>query len=136
MSLVTSATFFLGLGLSAPLIMSALGLFRRSLRTTQIPPTQERVLVLGASSGIGRSIAHAYAARGARVCVVGRREKELASVVGECEVRAREVGHITNGEKRVISAVADFTNAEDMVRVRDLVERGSLLLCLGSQRRL
>jgi NADPH:quinone reductase-like Zn-dependent oxidoreductase len=34
-----------------------------------LPPHQERVLLLGASSGVGRDLALAYAKRGARVCV-------------------------------------------------------------------
>lgn len=34
-------------------------------------------LITGASSGVGKSIAKALAARGVRICVVGRREAEL-----------------------------------------------------------
>lgn len=86
----------------------------RSSRTRKILPTQERVLILGASSGIGRSIAHVYARRGARVCVVGRREPKVEEVVQECRIDQL-------GEDGMLGCVADFTNVQDMVRARSLI---------------
>ncbi len=44
-------------------------------------------LVTGASSGIGRATAEAFAAKGARVVAAARREGELASLVTEIESR-------------------------------------------------
>jgi len=86
---------------------------RRS-RTRKISPTQERVLILGASSGIGRSIAHKYAKRGARICIVARRAAKVEEVVHEC--------HAEKGRAdEILGCVADFTNVEDMIRVRNLV---------------
>lgn len=38
-------------------------------RELLLPPTQERVLLLGASSGVGKDLAVAYAKRGAKVWV-------------------------------------------------------------------
>ncbi|KAH9971245.1 NAD(P)-binding protein [Lactifluus volemus] len=70
---------------------------RRSSRPKLVPPGTERVLVLGASSGIGRSIAQRYAERGAKVCVVARRSAELAGIC------------------------ADFTRAEDLVSIRETI---------------
>ena len=77
------------------------------------------MLVLGASSGIGKAIAQLYAARGAKVCVVGRRKDKLDEVVQECN---RE---LTEGDRPNTFAIAgDFSNADDMVRIRTTLETG------------
>ncbi|TFK18754.1 NAD-P-binding protein [Coprinopsis marcescibilis] len=77
--------------------------------------TSERVLVLGASSGIGRSIARQYSERGARVCVVGRRMALVDEVVAECRNAA------PGGQGAVLGFQGDFANVEDMVRLRELL---------------
>lgn len=90
-------------------------------RTSIIPKNEERVLILGASSGIGRSVAGIYAGRGARVCVVGRREKMVEEVVEELRVQ---------GSSDVVGVQGDFTEVGDMERVRDvLVQRTSHHSC-------
>jgi short-subunit dehydrogenase len=50
---------------------------RRSLANT-------RVLITGASSGIGRELALAFSRRKSRVLLTARREQELAAVAAEC----------------------------------------------------
>ncbi|OTB09859.1 hypothetical protein K445DRAFT_323547 [Daldinia sp. EC12] len=77
-------------------------------RQSRICPTEERVLIIGASSGLGCAVAKRYAARGARLCLVARREEQLSNLAREC------------GEK-CFWVVADFSNVEDMVRVRERV---------------
>ncbi|KAI2615328.1 NAD(P)-binding protein [Hypoxylon sp. NC1633] len=88
---------------------------RAPSRCSIIWPTEERVLIVGASSGLGRTVAKRYTTRGARVCVVARRAEQLSALATEC------------GEK-CIWVAADFGNAEDMVRVRErlVVEWGGL----------
>ncbi|KAH9170314.1 hypothetical protein EDB89DRAFT_1888100 [Lactarius sanguifluus] len=88
---------------------------RRSRRSEFVPLSGERVLILGASSGIGHVLALKYAERGARVCVVARRGAELEQVRSECEVVARV-------PDAVFSVCADFTDAEALTIVRYKIE--------------
>lgn len=86
-------------------------------RYSKVPKLGERVLVIGASSGIGRSVARQYAERGARVCIVGRRETLVNEVVTECQ-------NVTNSSERedIFGVAADFANVDDMIRTRAFVE--------------
>ncbi|EMD34162.1 hypothetical protein CERSUDRAFT_117654 [Gelatoporia subvermispora B] len=104
------------LALSVPAFFLSQRLLQRSNRVQKIPRTQERVLVLGASSGIGRVIALEYAARGAKVCIVGRRKQELDKVKDECDTL------VSRDKSHVLCIAADITNVEDMVRVRSALE--------------
>lgn len=70
------------------------------------------VVVVGASSGIGRATAHALAARGDRLVLVSRSAEALADVARECAARAP--GTATAGEGEPAPAplvvVADVTD--------------------------
>jgi len=103
--------------ISTLLLLRAL-LKKRGTRIRQISPSTERVLILGASSGIGKEIALNYARRGARLCIVARRKEVLASVLQECQANG--------GSASAIALAADFSNVDDLINVRDAVERGSL----------
>lgn len=61
-----------------------------------------RVLVTGGSSGVGRAVALALAARGARVLATARRSDRLASLVGEAPPGSiiAEAGDVTNVDFR------------------------------------
>jgi NADP-dependent 3-hydroxy acid dehydrogenase YdfG len=89
-------------------------------RYSKVPKLGERVVVLGASSGIGRSIARQYAERGARVCIVGRREALVNEVVAECQ----GVRNMLSSDKQenIFGIAADFANVDDMIRTRTIVE--------------
>ncbi|KAI1330586.1 short chain dehydrogenase [Xylariaceae sp. FL0255] len=89
---------------------------KKSNRPKVIPHSQERVLILGASSGLGRTLTKQYAARGARVCAVARRKTQLEQLASEC------------GDNHCLYVPADFTVAADMLRLRDtlLLEWGGL----------
>lgn len=61
----------LWLALLVPLLLRLLKSKPLPSREDIIAPSDERVLLLGASSGVGRDLAHAYAKRNARVYVGG-----------------------------------------------------------------
>lgn len=72
-------------------------------------------LITGASSGIGRASAEAFAAKGARVVVAARRQDELASLVAEIEARGGTATAITTDvsaardvERMVAHAIETF----------------------------
>lgn len=87
-------------------------------RRTVVEPKSERVLVVGASSGIGKAIALQYAARGASVAVMGRRKPELQSVQADCQAA---------GSTKATAIVADFSDVDAMIKARNAVERGEPL---------
>lgn len=93
---------------------------RRLRRTSKISLQRERVLILGASSGVGRTLAHRYASRGAFVCVVGRRQPKLDEVVQECKDISEQAGF----HDRVLGLRADCANVQDMVQLREKVQKG------------
>lgn len=66
-------------------------------------------LITGASSGIGRATAEAFAARGAKVVVAARRQDELASLVSEIEARGGQATAFTT----------DVSKAEDVMGMVD-----------------
>lgn len=94
----------------------------RSRRGRRIAQNNERVLILGASSGVGRTLALLYAKRGARVCVVGRRKDAVDSARSECLAVA---GSSPSGG-HILAVAADFTDANDMVQLRSNLITGEL----------
>lgn len=93
---------------------------RRDRRPEILPPRAERVLILGASSGIGRTLAHRYAERGARVCAVARRAAELEVLRSDCEALAASVSS-SESDHLVLTICADITHAEDLITIRETI---------------
>lgn len=89
-------------------------------RTTAIPPETERILVVGASSGIGRAVALQYAKRGAKVAIMGRRNAQLEAVKKECDV-ARGIS-----EAKTLAVVGDFTDVDAILKAKSSVEKGMI----------
>ncbi|KAF7327109.1 hypothetical protein MKEN_00287000 [Mycena kentingensis (nom. inval.)] len=108
------------------LVFLALRLHRiRSARSRKLPRQTERVLIIGASSGIGRELAAKYAALGVKgICVVGRRAAMLDDVVESCKQRVlsglKHGG--TDSKTDLVALAGDFAVVEDMVRVRETLE--------------
>ncbi|CAE6515248.1 unnamed protein product [Rhizoctonia solani] len=93
-----------------------------SKRATAIQPSEERVLIVGASSGVGRATAVAYAKRGARVTIVARRSAVLEEVKQEC-LKVRSESGYAERKDAVLTVTADFSDEREMGGVRTAVKR-------------
>lgn len=113
---LSTATGILVVGLSTLYLFQSC----RSRRTSKVSPERERVLILGATSGVGRTLAHKYASRGAFVCIVGRRQSKLDEVVQECKELSERAGF----KDRVLGARGDCGDVQDMVQLRERLHGG------------
>src|SRR5215208_7352511 len=96
----------------------------------QLKPIEEQVVVLmGASSGIGRETALRFAERGAKVVVSARSEKGLASLVEEIQDKGGEAMAIPAdvSEFEQVKAVADGA-VEEYGRLDTWVHLAAVLL--------
>ncbi len=84
-------------------------------------------IVTGASSGIGRVTALAFARRGATVVAVARREERLKRLVEECRAYAPESDYVAGdlGERATAERVVDET-ARRLGRVDVLVNNAAI----------
>ncbi|KAK8844028.1 hypothetical protein IAR55_006822 [Kwoniella newhampshirensis] len=98
--------------LTLPLILPFLKSTPPPSREQILPPDTERVLLLGASSGVGRDLAHAYAKRGAKICLFARRKDALDKVRAECV----DLGAT---ESDLLIFAGDVTSTDDLVKVRE-----------------
>lgn len=73
------------------------------------------VVVIGGTSGLGRAIAAAYAARGASVAVSGRREEDASAVAGELGGDARGLGVDLAEPHRIADGLRTLGNVDRLV---------------------
>ncbi|CAE6462007.1 unnamed protein product [Rhizoctonia solani] len=115
--LISGAALLLGLSvLIRSTLLSSPG------RATVIQPSEERVLIIGASSGVGRATAIAYAKRGARVAITARRSAVLDQVKQDC-LKARNDSGYAEQKDAILAVVADFSDERAMESVRMAVKR-------------
>ncbi|KAK0551355.1 hypothetical protein OC846_003316 [Tilletia horrida] len=112
---------------AAALLLTASILFHLIRRRTSlsnrkrqriIAPASERVIIFGASSGTGASIAHQYAQRGCKALVlVARRKEQLHAVRDDCLAR------VPTGKPApsILCISADCTKDTDIVSLRKQV---------------
>jgi decaprenylphospho-beta-D-erythro-pentofuranosid-2-ulose 2-reductase len=70
---------------------------------TALTQTQHRVVIFGASSGIGSAVARRFATAGARIVLVGRDRGKLERVAADLEVR---------GAAKIVSQIADLADVK------------------------
>ncbi|KIM31064.1 hypothetical protein M408DRAFT_327957 [Serendipita vermifera MAFF 305830] len=107
-------------------------MFKPLSRVKRLSPTAERVLIVGATSGVGRNLANLYAKRGTKVCIIGRRQAQLEEVRAECI----QSGDAANIKSSILAMAADMTSAEDLVAVREYLEKewggvDTIVVCAG-----
>jgi NAD(P)-dependent dehydrogenase (short-subunit alcohol dehydrogenase family) len=129
--------------LALPVLLRVLKTRRGPSREKIIPPNEERVVLLGASSGVGKDLALTYARRGAKMyvsiflsfisCPVPKLGKECSADEGRCIfARRKEVLESVKAEclavglkvDRVICVTGDVTNTKDLVKLRYAVVKG------------
>ncbi|KAJ9112402.1 hypothetical protein QFC20_002189 [Naganishia adeliensis] len=88
-------------------------------RTSVIKATNERVLIIGASSGCGEDLAKRYASLGASVCVVARSKDNLEKVAATCRSLLPGGG----AANKILLYAGDICSPDDMVAVRELIVR-------------
>ncbi|KAG8817184.1 hypothetical protein FRC17_011333 [Serendipita sp. 399] len=133
-----SKRYYVGIATFLVAALLAKGMVSTGSRSKKMPPSEERVLIIGASSGVGRSIALLYAARGTkRVCLVGRRSPQLEEVKQECLARFSQFSRSKlEVNENFIVQVADTTRAEDLVTLRERLQAewggiDTLHICAG-----
>ena len=72
-----------------------------------------RVLVTGASSGIGEEMAYQYARMGASVFITARRESRLQRVIEKC----KQLGHKTAKYGYVAADMSNPTDTKTVIKV-------------------
>jgi short-subunit dehydrogenase len=106
-----------------------------------------KAIVTGASSGIGRSIALALAAEGARLCLLGRNSAHLEEVrrcaladSSEVCTHLADLGHEGQLEKVISKLVADYPELDILVHCAGAYHSGTVasapVACLDQQYRI
>lgn len=89
----------------------------------------QRVIITGASSGIGRALAAEYAGRGATLGLIARREEMLVQLAGSLPVRSYTYAADVRDARALAAAAEDFTaraGSPDIVIANAGVSAGTL----------
>ncbi|RCH89553.1 hypothetical protein CU098_002249 [Rhizopus stolonifer] len=86
---------------------------RKQDRKHKISLKEERVVIIGASSGIGKDCALNYAARGARLVLFARRKELLEQIKQQCKAA---------GSSQVVILAGDATAQNDLAQLAQLTK--------------
>jgi hypothetical protein len=88
-----------------------------------------KVVITGASSGIGKALAHEYAKRGATLALIARREDLLTQLAGSLPLRSYAYGADVRDARALAAAAEDFigrVGCPDLVIANAGVSAGTL----------
>ncbi|KAG0209254.1 hypothetical protein BGX33_005735 [Mortierella sp. NVP41] len=124
---MSTTAIALGVTIAAPLLIKTLTGPKGPTRTTTIPHSEERVVIIGASSGIGSELARIYASRRAHVVLVARRMELLQQLVQELNSAAGSI-HAVQGDVTLPEDVRRIT-IETLRALNGRVD--TLIICAG-----
>lgn len=101
------------IALAAGLLLSYYIFKQKQDRKHKLDPKDERVVLLGCSSGIGKECALSYAARGAKLILFARRTELLQELKQQCQ---------DAGSPQVEYLVGDVTLEADLVKLATLTK--------------
>ena len=70
----------------------------------------KKVVICGASTGIGEELAYQYARLGARILLVARREEELKKVVARCRSLGAQAANYVTADLTSLEAVKSLVS--------------------------
>ncbi|KAG0377334.1 hypothetical protein BGX24_006310 [Mortierella sp. AD032] len=123
---MSTTAIALGVAIATPLLFKLAG-SKGPARTTTIPQAEERVVIIGASSGIGSELARIYAARHAHVVLVARRMELLQQLVQELAPTAGSI-YAIQGDVTLPEDVRRIT-VESLKALKGKVD--TLIICAG-----
>ncbi|KAF9153311.1 hypothetical protein BG015_003690 [Linnemannia schmuckeri] len=124
---MSMAAIALGVAIATPLLIKTFTGSKGPARTTTIPHADERVVIIGASSGIGSELARIYANRHAHVVLVARRMELLQQLVQELSSTASSI-HAIQGDVTLPEDVRSIT-LESLKALNGKVD--TLIICAG-----
>lgn len=124
---MSTAAIALGVAIATPILIKTLIGSKGPARTKTIPYADERVVIIGASSGIGSELARIYAARHAHVVMVARRMELLQQLIQELSSTASSI-HAVQGDVTLPEDVRRIT-LESLKALNGKVD--TLIICAG-----
>lgn len=124
---MSTTAIALGVAIATPLLIKTFIGSKGPARIKTIPHADERVVIIGASSGIGSELARIYANRHAHVVLVARRMELLQQLVQELTPAAGSI-HAVQGDVTLPEDVRRIT-LESLKALNGRVD--TLIICAG-----